>query len=536
MQPYNVVQSYLASTKMSPPSFPLQFIEFSNNRSMLLALVDSGSQLNLISHELLPFLSFEATPVQIPKIQGISGQPQPISNFIKLPVTLTNGQTIQAVCAVISNLPCVALFGLPFLHQIQANHNIHQRLLTTPHGPIPLTTTTPILPSSQLAAVATALPSIGIDFTDSQLNNHQQQQVLNLLQEYDDLWRGGRRGKAVAVAHRIQLMTDRPVVTRPRQTTEDQKKVIDAEVNKMLKDGIIQPSCSPYASEVVMVPKKTGDWRFCIDYRALNKITVKDKYPLPRISDLLRSIKSSKYFVALDLRAGYWQIPMAQEAVKYTAFRCFRGLYEFVLMPFGLTNAPATFQRVMDFLFGDLRFGGVLAYLDDILVHSPSFGETLSLLRKVFERLRAAGLTLNLPKSHFFPRKLQYLGQILEDGHMVPDPQRIQALYQIQPPSNVSEVQSLLGTLGVYHRFIKDYAATLQPVFELLKNHKNLKSKNLSTKITWTPVHQAAVDRVVKQVAGAVLAIPLDSDEYLVETDASDKAIGAVLNVQHNNK
>jgi hypothetical protein len=217
---------------------------------------------------------------------------------------------------VIPNLPCIALFGLPFLHQIQATHNIHHQLLTTPDGPIPLTTKEPVLPASYPAAISQVLPSVEIDFSDSQLNNQQQELLLELLHEYDDLWRGGRRGKAVAVAHRIQLLTDRPVVARPRQTTEDQKKVIDAEVEKMLKDGVIQPSCSPYASEVVMVPKKTGDWRFCIDYRALNKITVKDKYPLPRISDLLRSIKNSKFFVALDLRAGYWQIPMAPDAVK----------------------------------------------------------------------------------------------------------------------------------------------------------------------------------------------------------------------------
>lgn len=531
------VYSYLTTTKSVTVTCPLQFIEFNNNLSPLIALIDSGSQLNLLSHSLLPFLNFKAISSPIKSVKGVSGQDKAISQFILLPVHLTNGQIVEVPCAVISDLPCIALFGLPFLHQIQATHDIHHQLLSTPTGPIPLILNQNPPPPATYHTIATNLnTTVDIDLSTSTLNKHQQTQLLELLREYDDLWRSGRRGKAVVVAHRIQLLTDQPVVARPRQTTEEQQKVIKEEVDKMLQDGVIQPSSSPYASEVVMVPKKSGEWRFCIDYRALNKITIKDKYPLPRISELIRSIKDSKYFVALDLRAGYWQIPMAPEAIKYTAFRCFQGLYEFILMPFGLTNAPATFQRVMDFLFGDLRFKGVLAYLDDILIHGTTFEETLQLLRKVFVRLRAANLTLNLPKSHFFPRTLRYLGQLIEDGHITPDPERVKALHRIKPPSTIQEVRSLLGTIGVYNRFIKDYAATLSPIFDLLKNHKNSKYHNTTTSITWTPTHQAALQHVTKQIATAVLAIPLNSDKYLVETDASDKAIGAILNVEHNDK
>jgi transposase InsO family protein len=476
-------------------------------------------------------------PTTVKALKGVSGQKQAISQFILLPLQLTSGQKVETPCAVISDLPCIALFGLPFLYQIQATHDIQNQLLTTPMGPIPLIhSPNPPQTTSCQSVVLDPNTTVEIDLSTSALDDNQRSQLLELLREYDDLWRSGRRGKAVVVAHRIQLLTDRPVVARPRQTTEEQQKVINEEVDKMLKDGVIQPSCSPYASEIVMVPKKSGEWRFCIDYRALNKITIKDKYPLPRISELIRSIKDSKYFVALDLRAGYWQIPMASDAIKYTAFRCFQGLYEFVLMPFGLTNAPATFQRVMDFLFSDLRFKGVLAYLDDILVHGNTFEETLQLLRKVFYRLRAANLTLNLPKSHFFPRKLRYLGQLIENGHIIPDPERIKVLRRIKLPATIHEVRSLLGTIGVYNRFIKDYAATLSPIFDLLKDHKNTKRNNLNTAITWMPIHQEALQCAISQVETAVLAIPLDSDKYLVETDASDKAIGAILNVEHNGR
>ena len=156
--------------------------------------------------------------------------------------------------------------------------------------------------------------------------------------------------------------------------------MVQTEVQKTLVDGVIRPSDSAYAPEVVLVMKHTKDWRFCLDFRQLNLATVRDKYPLPRIADLVRAVQGSRYFAALDLKAGYWQIPMDKASIKYTAFRCFLGLYEFLVMPFGLTNAPATFQRCMDFLFGDLRFKGVLCYLDDILVHSPTFATAFDVL------------------------------------------------------------------------------------------------------------------------------------------------------------
>ncbi|MGH2622791.1 MAG: reverse transcriptase family protein, partial [Sphingobacterium sp.] len=361
-----------------------------------------------------------------------------------------------------------------------ATHDIMNATLQTPNGPIPLTRI-----SNPAISANVALSEIpDVDLSNPMLTDIQRKEILDLIREFDDLWRGGCRGKAVDVEHRIRVLTDRPISSRPRHITEEQKKIIKEEVDKMLKEGVIRPSSSRYASEVVLVKKKTGDWRFCIDFRQLNKITIPDKYPLPRIADLVRAVQNSWFFAAINLRAGYWQIPMEKESIKYTAFRCFLGLYEFVLMPFGLTNAPATFQRVVDFLFNDLRFSGVLCYIDDILVHSTTFEQFVSLLRVVFSRLRAAGLTLNLPKSHFIPRKLKYLGQIIVDGKLIPDPGKVEALKRIKPPTNISDVRSLLGFLGYYHSFIRDYAQLLAPVFDLLRNHKNTKRQNKTTAVS----------------------------------------------------
>ena len=525
-----------ATPAMSEYLAPLHFVEFTNNKSSFSALIDPGSQLNLVSHNLLPFLKFQPCSSPLRALRGVNGKPQRISQWICLPVTLPNGIHLDIRAAVVTDLPCVVLLGMPFLTKIQATHDIAQCLLHTPQGPIVLrpSSTAGQPPATYLTTqdAAATSPHTELDLSHSSLTPEQKQQVLDLVCEFDDLWRGGKRGKAVDVAHRIRLLNDRPVVCRPRQFSEAQQRVIKEEVEKMLADGVIRPSTSPYAQEVVLVLKKTGDWRFCIDYRALNKQTIKDKYPLPRISDLIHAVKQSRYFVALDLRAGYWQIPMEESSIKYTAFRCFLGLYEFLLMPFGLTNAPATFQRVMDFLFGDLRFSGVLCYLDDILIHAATFVSSLARLRQVFERLRGAGLTLSLNKCLFYPSRLQYLGQLIEGGQLFPDPKRVQALRRIPPPQTLSDVRSLLGFLGYYHAFIPHFAHVMRPVFDLLRDQTNSKRHNKSTPVTWTPEHQAAVTEAINRLEKSVLHLPLESDEFLVETDASGYAIGAVLSVR----
>lgn len=522
----------------SPPHIsPLQFVNFHNNSHVLFALVDPGSQLNLVSHALLPFLKYQKLSSPVVSIRGVSGRSRPVTEWIMMEVVLPTGATESMVCAVIPDLACVVLFGLPFLQQIHAIHDVANAILVTSSGPISLTTcaSNPSSVSKPLVA-CTTISDVPVDFSESELSISEQQQLLALLHEYDDLWRGEQRGKVVDVAHRIRLLHNRPIVSRPRPVSEKQKKIIEAEVNQMLTDGIIRPSSSPYTSEVVLVRKKTGDWRFCIDFRPLNRLTIKDKYPLPRIADLVRSIKGSRFFATLDLRGAYWQIPMELESIKYTAFRCFLGLYEFIFMPFGLTNAPATFQRVMDFLFLDLHFKGVLCYLDDILVHSPSFQGAFGILRTVLARLRAAGLKLNIGKSVFFPRKLKYLGQLIEDGRLIPDPEKIEAIRKLKPPSNLHEVRSLLGFLGYYHSFIPNYSEIMLPIFDLLKQQKNSRRSNVSTGIHWTPNHQGAMEYASILLEKAVLEVPLDSDEFMVETDASETAIGAVLNVKRDNE
>ncbi|KAH0473176.1 MAG: uncharacterized protein KVP18_005183, partial [Porospora cf. gigantea A] len=266
-----------------------------------------------------------------------------------------------------------------------------------------------------------------VELLETNASEEGQATLQQLLRRYDGLWRGERRGCAQAMSHRISVTSDRPIVTRPRSFTPAQQRVLQEELRSMLDAGVIEPSNSPHASEVVLVRKKDGGWRVCIDFRQVNDLTVPDQYPLPTSS-----------------------VKMEADSIPYTAFRCTGGLYQFKVMPFGLRNAPATFQRMVDCLLGDLRYGGVLVYLDDILVHGATEEGTLTLLAEVFRRLSVAGLTLNLKKCTFFPKRLHYLGQVIEEGLLLPDPGRVQQLQAWKVPRTLTELRSLLGLFAYY--------------------------------------------------------------------------------------
>lgn len=466
------------------------------------------------------------------RLRGAGRHVQLIEQWVEFEVALSPRHRVTVIAAVVADLPFPVLFGMPFLYSLEAKHDYVRHRLETPKGNYELQPQSLHLPVA-MTLVPHASQAVA---EDTNLTTDEQQEVQMLLTQFEDLWKGGRRGSTTIAAHEIVLTTTRPIVSRPRTFTDAEDKVAEAEVRKMLADNVIRPSNSPYSSEVVIVLKKTGEWRFCIDFRLLNQVTIPDKYPLPRISELLRALKGSKYFAALDLRSGYWQVPMAEDSVKYTAFRCTLGLFECVMMPFGLTNAPATFQRMMDSLLGDLRFKGVLVYLDDILIHAPSFQSAKSLLHTVLARLRAANLTLNLPKSVFFPHRLEYLGQIIEDGNLIPDPKRVAALDKTATPQTVRDVRSLLGFLGYYHTYIPEYASTVEPIVAILRGHPNKAKLNSVAKIEWTPLCQKALQDAVSKLQGSVLTIPLEGEHFLIETDASDTTVAGALSVLRDGK
>lgn len=514
---------------------PLYFISLINHSNEYLALIDSGAQLNVLSRDLVDTLSdVEEIACPISRLRGIDNAAVMISLWITVKFVLSNGTIAVVPMAVVNNIKTVIILGLPFLQQIQAKVDILNEVVETVHGPIIM------MKCVTKLGVNLAQSVDDMDLTKltmkTNLSTKNVERLRLLLQKYRILYLNKRRGEVSGLAHEIRLTTNRPIMSKARTHTEEHEKAIQQEVERMLQDGVIVPSTSPYCSEVVMVKKKSGEWRMCIDYRLLNKYTVDDKYNLPRISDLLYSIKGSKYFVALDLRSGYWQIPMDRESRPYTAFRCQSGLYEFAVMPFGLKTAPATFQRNMDFLLGDLRFHNVLVYLDDILIHHKDELECLELLHNVFERLKRAGMTINLSKSIFFPKSFSYLGHIVSEGQLRPDPTKVNVLTFIKPPTTVSELRSILGMIGYFQNYIRNYACIAAPMTDLLKGQANARRKNKVTSIQWTPQCQVALDTLVQALKDITLNVPMDGDELIVETDASDHAIGGVLMARRDNK
>ena len=362
-----------------------------------------------------------------------------------------------------------------------------------------------------------------IDLSTCELSPTQQQQLLALLQDYEDLFAtvGGPLGRTSVVRHAIY--TEGPPIRQPmRRQPVALRSAIDSEVQTMLQQGVIQPSFSPWSSPVVMVKKKDGSWRFCIDYRKLNGATHRDAYPLPRVDATLDSLAGSTLFTTLDLASGYWQVEVEPQDKEKTAFSTPTGHYEFNVMPFGLTNAPATFQRLMECTLAGLSGEQCLIYLDDIIIFSSTFEQHLQRLASVFDRLRSAGLKLKAKKCSFARTHVTYLGHIISSKGIEPDRNKTAAVATYPTPQNNKEVKQFMGLSNYYRRFIPGYAQIAEPLHRLLKK--------TSKSFQWTAECEAAFTTLKSKLTQSpLLAYPRFTEPFIVSTDASDKAVGGVL-------
>ena len=292
--------------------------------------------------------------------------------------------------------------------------------------------------------------------------------------------------------------------------------------------GVIRRSASAWSSPVVLVPKKDGNYRFCIDYRKLNSVTKKDVYPLPRIDDILDTLAGAKFFSTLDLAPGYWQMELDSETSAKSAFVSHRGLHEFVRMPFGMCNAPATFQRLMEVVIAGILCKSYFAYIDDVLVFSQTFEELLVHLGQVLSRLRQAGLRLKAKKCLFLREEVPYLGHVVTLGGIKPDPVKTEKMKRYPAPMDVSQVRQFLGLASYYRRFVPDFERIASLLHSLLK-------KGAVFSLTFEC--EKAFDHLKKAlVSASVLAYPQFSSPhpFILETDASTKGLGAVLAQQQD--
>lgn len=307
----------------------------------------------------------------------------------------------------------------------------------------------------------------------------------------------------------------------PRRIPHTMKEEVDRQVTSMMDAGVITASSSPWSSPVVLVKKRDGGVRFCVDYRRLNSVTLKDSYPLPRIDDTLDALSGAKYFSTLDLASGYWQVPVAEQDKEKTAFVTQRGLWQFNKMPFGLANAPATFQRMMEVVLAGLQWSECLIYLDDVIVFSVDLEDHVRRLELVFERLRKANLKLKPSKCQFMKSEVCYLGHKVSGGGISPDPVRVEAVGKYPLPSDPKQLKVFLGMAGYYRRFVPRFSEVAAPLYELLRKGATFE---------WTKQCDEAFKSIRSTVATApLLAFPDFNNEFELSVDASDVGLGAVL-------
>lgn len=355
------------------------------------------------------------------------------------------------------------------------------------------------------------------------LNQEQKTQLSLMLKQHESVFSSNGKdiGRTSIVKHRIDTLGCKPIKIPPRRLPIYRREEAYKLLDDMQEAKLIRPSTSPWSSPVVLVRKKDGSLRFCVDYRRLNEATKKDSYPLPRIDLILEALGESRWFSTLDLQSGYWQVEMAPEDKEKTAFTFGHGLFEFEVMPFGLTNAPATFQRLMELVLHGIINDACLAYLDDIIAHGRTFEEALTNLHLVLERLANAGLKLSPAKCHLFRKEVKYLGFVISELGLRTDPEKVAAVENWPQPRNKKEVQSFLGLCAYYRRFVKNFSAIASPLNALTRK---------DCKFEWTNETQLGFETLKTALTTApVLRQPKEDADFILDTDASHHAWGAVL-------
>ena len=327
--------------------------------------------------------------------------------------------------------------------------------------------------------------------------------------------------------HEIELTGEMPKPARPYRIPQAQQEALKQQLDALLKAGIIKPSTSPFSAPICLVKKKNSQSpRMVTDFRALNKVTRVLSYPLPHITATIDQLGSARYFSTLDLSMGFYQIKLRPEDTHKTAFSTPNGHWEYLRMPMGLASSPSSFQRAMSAVLSGLQYSTCLVYLDDVICHSFTFQEHLQRLREIFLRLKFHNLKLKPQKCHFAREEVKYLGHIISAKGLKPDPSNVEKLQNFPRPRTVKEVRTLLGIASYYRKFIYKFAEIASPLHALLKKNARFK---------WTEDHQKAFETLKSALTKPpILAYPDFEKNFILQTDASNEAVGAVLSQVHD--
>ena len=363
------------------------------------------------------------------------------------------------------------------------------------------------------------------DIPPADINEDEKNKVRMMLEPYKEMWRPSYVGKVNITEHHIDIKPgSRPQFSQPYRGGPYDREVIKKTVDEMLQQDIVKRAQSEWAAPEVLAPKLDGTLRFCVDYRRLTAVTIKDRFPLPRMTDCLDSLGDAKYFSTLDCNWGFWQIPLAKEDRHKMAFTTFAGIHQYKRMPFGLCNAPASYQRTLDILLSGLKWKSCLVYVDDVIIYSTDFEDHLRDVSKVMKILEEAGLSLNMRKCKFFSRTVDYLGHVVSPGRLAVAAKNTESIRKAVYPKNQTELRSFLGACNVYRRFVPNFSHVAAPLNKLLQKGQSSNIPEL------TPEQKEAFNLLkASLVEPPVLQLP-DPDKALsIDADASNYQAGCAL-------
>jgi hypothetical protein len=510
----------------------------------------NSSQKNLISAEVVKRLDLPTTPHLQPYTIGWlrQGRDLRVSQQCRLPYDIKPFKD-EVLCDLAPLEVCDVLLGQPYLWKRHAVYKSRPRSVNITLGiqlyrilEIASPTTISLISAKKSCKVISQIGKFvffvirahnkqkvaATSVASTQCLSLQQQQVDGIVEEYRDIFSSPRGVSTLCqVKHPIDLTPDAPLPNGPvYRCSLMENDEIRRQIRELLQKGHIRPNSSPCGSPIVLVQKKDGTWRLCIDYRALNKITVRNRYPIPRIDDLLDQLKGAKFFSKIDLKSGYHQVPIEPTDVWKTTFKSKEGLYEWLVMPFGLTNAPTTFMRLMDDVLRPFTNSFVVVYLDDILIFNRMWEEHMRYIHQVLSTVWQHKLYANLEKCSFGMNMVQYLGYIVDEHGVHVDPAKIQVIRDWPAPTTLTELQIFLGLANFYQRFVLGFSHIAWVLSQVTKGGGR-------AKFVWGKEQQRAFDDLKHRLCSSpVLSLPDLQQPFEIETDASDYAVGAVL-TQH---
>ena len=481
-------------------------------------LIPQCCNVSLADAMTIPPLSEALVPVSVCLPSGAGLHSTVFEGYLEPNVPETTGMVVARTLSSVKDGVTVARVLNPTGEAVELKRGLHLGELYPVGGATEVTSAGPIDRDTSPPS-ATVTP---VCLDESPITEQQRAELSALLGRFADTFNfsRGQRGTCTLVQHHIRT-DSHPIKQRAYRACPEKRAEIERQVAGLLADGLVEESCSPWASPVVLVRKKGGQWRFCIDYRRLNGVTIKDSHPLPRVDDSLDALAGSSWFTSLDFSDGYWQVSMAEEDREKTAFTTGRGLYQWRAMPMGLTNAPATFQRMMELILRGLPWHICMVYLDDILIYSRSFEEHLQHLEEVLSRIQRAGLKLNQRKCHFARDHVVFLGHVVSRDGLQPDPRNTEKVKTWPTPRNPSEVRAFVGLCSYYRRFVKGFSQHAAPL-------SRLAGKDVP--FEWTAECEASFTYLKQVLTSApVVTLPNFSLPFRIHTDASKDSVGAVL-------